>query len=82
VHAGTLVIDGTASGGFTFRHADGTPYGMPPSPAKVDTAAAALSALTNLGFTHKRARELVDAVLRSGAPDDIAGFVHAALRLS
>jgi hypothetical protein len=32
VHAGRLVIDGAASTGFRFRHADGTSYGGPLSP--------------------------------------------------
>jgi 5-methylcytosine-specific restriction endonuclease McrA len=81
-HAGTLCIDGTAKSGFTFRHADGTAYGAPLSPAAIDVATQVLSALENLGFKHKRARELVDTVLRAGAPDDPADFLRAALRAS
>jgi Holliday junction resolvasome RuvABC DNA-binding subunit len=40
---------GTASGGLTIVHADGTPYG-PVSPANVDVLAKAQRALVELGF--------------------------------
>ena len=80
MHAGRLGIDGTASAGFTFRHADGTPYGQPLSPPKLEVAAQVLSALRTMGFKQARARALVDAVLREGAPDEVAEFLRAALR--
>ena len=81
-HAGSLCVDGTASAGFTFEHVDGTPYGESLHPAAIDVAQQALGALTNLGFRQTRARTLVDAVLRAGAPDDPATFLRAALRES
>jgi hypothetical protein len=41
-----------------------------------------LGGLQNLGFRQPRARQLVHAVLRDGAPDDPAAFLQAALRAS
>lgn len=79
-HAGQLVIDGTASGGFTFHHADGTSYGDALSPPAIELAQQAWAALVAMGFKQSQARTLVDAVVRAGAPHDLGGFVHAALR--
>jgi hypothetical protein len=79
-HAGHLVIDGTASEGFTFRHADGRPYGAPLHPAALDAANLVLSALTNLGFKQSQARGRIEAVQRAGAPTEVADFLRAALR--
>jgi 5-methylcytosine-specific restriction endonuclease McrA len=39
LHRGKIAIEGTAHGGLTFLHADGTAYGHPPSPANVDVRA-------------------------------------------
>jgi len=80
VHAGTLLIDGTATGGFSFRHADGTPYGEPLRPVAADLATQTYGTLRHLGFKHARARGLVDTVLQAGAPDTLEQFVSAALR--
>jgi len=80
VHAGTLVIDGNADSGFTFRHADGATYGQPLNPATVETATQAFEILRGLGFNMTRARKLIDAVQKAGAPDTINAFVQAALR--
>jgi hypothetical protein len=41
-----------------------------------------LGALHNLGFSQTSARQLVDAVLRAGLPDDPEAFLRAALRAS
>jgi hypothetical protein len=82
VHLGHLCIDGTAGAGFSFRHADGSPYGAQLRPLAIDAATHVFGALQNLGFRQTRARELVDAVLRDGAPDDPAAFLKAALRAS
>ncbi len=81
-HAGSLCIGGRASLGFTFRHADGTPYGQPLRPAAIDLAQRALGALEGLGFRPSRARALIDAVLGAGAPDELEAFVRAALQAS
>lgn len=82
VHGGSLCIDGDATVGFTFHHADGTPYGAPLRPAAMERSQQVLSALRHLGFGSGRARALVDAVVRAGAPDDVAAFVRAALQAS
>ena len=81
-HAGSLCIDGSATGGFTFRHADGAPYGEPLRPVVLELVQQALGALRHLGFGPSRARALVDAVVRAGAPDDLEAFVRAALEAS
>ena len=81
-HAGSLCIDGNATSGLSFRHADGAPYGQPLRPAAIERAQQALAALRHLGFGPSRARALVDAVLRAGAPDDLEAFVRAALEAS
>ena len=80
VHDGTLSIDGTASAGFVFYHADGTPYGKPISPAAIDVAKQAFAALRKMGFKQSQARDRVDAVVRARAPDDLASFIRAALK--
>jgi len=82
VHAGSLRIDGNATAGFTFRHADGTPYGAGLHPATVDLAEQAYATLRHLGFLHGRARALVDTVIAAGAPVTLEQFVGAALRAS
>jgi hypothetical protein len=80
-HAGHLVIDGSASEGFTFRHADGRPYGAPLHPAALDAANLVQSALTNLGFKPSQARGRIEAVQRAGAPTEVGEFLRAALRV-
>jgi hypothetical protein len=81
-HAGSLCIEGNAADGFTFRHADGAPYGQPLRPAAIDRAQQALAALRQLGFGPSRAQALIAAVLRAGAPDNLEAFVRAALEAS
>jgi len=82
VHQGTLVISGSATSGFTFRHADGTPYGRRILPTTVELAEQAFGALRSLGFTHTQSRTRVDTVLRKGAPADLSSFVQAALQVT
>ena len=81
-HSGSLCIDGNATDGFTFRHADGTPYGEALRPAALDLAEQVFSTLRHLGFKHARARALVDSVVQAGVPDDLESFVRAALQAS
>ena len=82
VHEGALSIDGGATGGFVVRHADGTNYGAHVRPAEIEIAQQVFAALHHLGFKQSEARARVDAVLRAGAPSDLATFVGAALRSS
>ena len=80
VHAGRLQIEGGASTGFTFGHADAAPYGSALRPFSLDLADQALSALRHLGFRPTRARALVDAVLATTPATDLATVVREALR--
>jgi hypothetical protein len=49
-HRGELLIDREHEGMFTFRHADGAPYGEPSTPRLIDAHAKVFSALRHLGF--------------------------------
>jgi len=82
VHAGSLCIDGTGSGGFVVRHADGTPYGGSMTPAAVDQVREVLGALEHLGFKPTQARAMVDEALRAGAAGDTPALLRAALQAS
>jgi hypothetical protein len=79
LHRGALSIDGTHTSGFTFRHADGTPYGRAISPRAIDTARQVVALLQSLGYKHAEARARVDAVQRTGAPPTVAAVLRAAL---
>lgn len=63
VHAGRLVVEGSASKGLVFRHADGRPYGGRLAAALAAAAADAFLALKALGFKEKESRKAVDAVV-------------------
>ncbi|MCZ7682759.1 MAG: hypothetical protein M5U28_29780 [Sandaracinaceae bacterium] len=67
MHDGRLVVRGRASTGFVFEHADCSSYG---SPGASGAASAVLeevfAALTAMGFKHKHAQSMVDAI-RDGA---------------
>ena len=82
VHYEVLCIDGTGSGGFVFRHGEGTAYGGDVDVARLDVARKAVSALLHMGFKATEARAHVDKALRAGAPSDWAELVREALRLS
>jgi hypothetical protein len=79
-HAGTLCIEGSASTGFVFRHADGTRYGEPLAPASIDVAQQVYGALTHMGFKPCQARALIDAVSHDTAPADASALLREALR--
>jgi hypothetical protein len=80
LHRGFLLIDGTAPH-FTFRHADGTPYGDAPAPATVEATAEAFSALRNLGLRDGEAkRALAAARTHVGPGASVPDLVRAALR--
>jgi hypothetical protein len=62
-HEHRLVVRGTWSSGFTFEHADGTPYGSPKvDGARAKTLSDVFELLCSLGFRQKEARHLVDRV--------------------
>jgi hypothetical protein len=62
VHDGRLLLDGAASTGFSFRHADGRPYGSRPSASTADSHAKVFGALKNMGFNEREARRALEAV--------------------
>jgi hypothetical protein len=65
LHRGRLRIDGKASTGLRVSHADGTAYGLPPSPLLADASARAFAGLRNLGFSEKTARASLEQALSS-----------------
>jgi len=74
-HEGYLVIEGSWSAGFVFRHADGSLYGSRgsgpepwPSPTHQSRIAAAMRALRGLGRTESDAKRLVDRVATHVGP--------------
>lgn len=80
VHRGTLRIDGRVSTGVRFAHADGTPYGLAPSPERSHVGARVFAALRGLGFPEKVARKALDRGLATlGASSDADELLRAAL---
>jgi hypothetical protein len=65
-HRGELLIEPSATGTVTFRHADGTPYGHAATPAVIALHAKVFSALRRLGF-REREVQVVLAELRDDA---------------
>jgi hypothetical protein len=61
IHRGELLIEGTPPTALRFLHADGTAYGVSPSPALPDARAKAGRALELMGY---RANEVKRALLR------------------
>ena len=78
-HRGRLQIDGSASAGFRFHHADGSPYGSVASPGAADTLSRAFRALTSLGYKQREARRALDSVPTHVGIGDEA-LLRAALR--
>ncbi len=70
VHRGRLLIEGSASRGFSFRHADGSSYGEVASPPAADSRARAFRALTRLGYSEREARRALDSVRTHVGADD------------
>src|SRR5690606_28144918 len=61
-HAGLLIIEGRASSGFRFLHADGTEYGSPPAPADVALFHEVFLGLRGLGYGEKVVRQAIERV--------------------
>ena len=83
VHDGRLIVDGRASTGFKFLHADGSTYGAIASPALAGVSADVFSALKNLGCKESEAKAALAAAREAcGADDEVAfeDLICAALR--
>jgi len=64
-HLGQLVVEGSASGVLTFRHADGTPYGALPAPHSVEISTKVFRALTQMGFRETETKRALARVPES-----------------
>ena len=82
VHLGRLWIDGKGSGGFVVRHGGGGAYGAPLSALAVDAVAEVQKGLEGLGFKPTRARALIEAAVRAGAPTNAESLLLSTLRAS
>jgi hypothetical protein len=79
-HRGDLLIEKIASGGFSFRHSDGTAYGNLPDAGEADLAARAFRALRKLGFGEREARDAVgEAGAQVGSDIGVEGLMRSAL---
>ena len=65
-HTGALVVTGSYSSGFAFRHADGKRYGSAVSPAISELRQKVFLGLKGLGFRETDARRAIEAVAASG----------------
>ncbi|HEX5099046.1 MAG TPA: HNH endonuclease [Polyangiaceae bacterium] len=77
VHAGTLLITGSASSP-SFAHADGTPYGGAVGSAVADARAKAFQALTAMGFREGEAKRALARIPTSVSP--LEQVIRQALR--
>jgi hypothetical protein len=74
-HRGELLIDREHEATFTFRHADGTAYGDPLIPPRIDAYAKVFSALRHLGFRESEVKTVLSE-LRADADLRDAGLEH------
>jgi len=82
VHEGTLIITGSMTAGVSVRHADGTPYGVLPSPSSALVHARAFRALRELGFGERDARRaLTEALQRLEPGAEIDAILRHCLEL-
>jgi len=63
-HQGTLLIQRDGNGGFSFCHADSTPYGQAIEPQALDVQARLFSALRNMGFKEGEVRAVLEELQR------------------
>ena len=63
-HSGRLIIEGDATSGWKFRHADGTSYGGQASARMTEASAKAFEVLHRLGFKESECRSALEQVRR------------------
>jgi RuvA, C-terminal domain len=82
LHHGALRIEGCISTGLRFFHADGRPYGAPPTSSDFDLRARVVKALRGLGFAEREAqRAVVDAETHVGSDATLEHLLRAALEV-
>jgi RuvA, C-terminal domain len=82
LHRGALRIEGRVSTGLRFFHADGRPYGTPPTSSDFDLRAQVVSALRGLGFAERDAqRAVADAETHVGSDATLEHLLRAALEV-
>ena len=78
IHAGKLIVTGSASSHLEFTHADGTPYGGAVAPAVAHARAKAFRALTGMGFREGEAKRALARIPHSVA--SLEQVIRQALR--
>jgi Holliday junction resolvasome RuvABC DNA-binding subunit len=70
-HVGALVVTGSYSSGFVFRHADGKRYGDAVSPEACELQQKVFRGLRGLGFRETDARKAIEAVVAAGKAEPL-----------
>ncbi len=82
-HRFQLIVEGTASEGFRFYHADGTQYGAAIAPQELSAATAVVKRLDDMGMTLRRSHSLArQARDRVDDPTDPEALFEEAVRLT
>jgi hypothetical protein len=80
VHEGRIIVDGRVSAGLTFKHADGSSYGTPPSPEAQDLHTKVFGALRGMGFGERETRQALELVRQAHLGEtDVGVLIRAAL---
>lgn len=81
LHRGSVAIAGSVATGLRFQHADGSPYGLVPTPLDADAGNKAFLALRALGFREHEARRVLAEATHVGVCDDVEALVRRCLGL-
>jgi hypothetical protein len=81
IHHGLVTIEGSVAAGLRFLHADGSPYGVMPTPFAADAASKAFRALRSLGFREGEARRALAEATHVGTIDDVEMLLRRCLVL-
>jgi Holliday junction resolvasome RuvABC DNA-binding subunit len=81
LHRGLVTIEGRLDAGLRFLHADGSSYGLMPTPLAADAASKAFRALRALGFRESEARRALAEATHVGTTDDVEALVRRCLGL-
>lgn len=81
LHNGRLLVEGSASNGLTFRHADGSMYGRVESPVTAETYQKTFLALRGMGFRETEVRRALDQVRREARVHNVESAVRRGLSM-